>query len=159
MPGHAEIALLHAEALGENERSEEARKIIEGMLAAGIPDATLTQRASRQLARIALAERPPRSEEALTLLKGAARGGGVLAGEMCVEMFHVAVAVGRRADAEESLELLSQTGDVGAIISGAILARSPAMWAYARTLAEMARGHVVGTSAESQLDGFLATLP
>ncbi len=159
VPGHAEIALLYAEALGENERPDEARKILEEMLAAGIPDTTLTQRARRQLARIALAERPPRSEEALTLLKAAARAGGALAGEMCIEMFHVAVAVGRRADAEEALELLSKTGDVGAIISGAILARSHAMWSYARKLAEMARGHVVGTAAESQLDGFLATLP
>lgn len=159
VPGHAEISLLHAEALSENERPEEARKIIEALLAAGVSDAALTQRARRQLARIALAERPPRSEEALTLLKSAARTGGALAGEMCIELFHVAVAVGRRADAEEALELLSQTGDVGALISGAILARSHAMWAYARRLGEAAREHVAGSSAEAQLEGFLATLP
>lgn len=159
VPTHAEIALLHAEALSENERTDDARKIIEGLLQGGTTDAALLQRARRQLARIALGERPARSEEALSLLKTAARAGGALAGEMCIELFHVAVAVGRRTDAEEALELLSQTGDVGALISGAILARSHAMWAYARKLGETAREHVAGSPAESQLDGFLATLP
>ncbi|MBI1946062.1 MAG: hypothetical protein HYS27_10220 [Deltaproteobacteria bacterium] len=159
VPGHAEITLLYAEALSENERPDEARAIVEKLVAAGITDTTLLQRARRQLARIALAERPPRSEEALTMLKAAVRAGGALAGELCIELFHVSVAVGRRNDAEEALELLSQSADVGAVISGAILARSHAMWAYARKLAELARAHVAGTPAEAQLEGFLATLP
>lgn len=159
VPGHAEITLLYAEALGENEQPDQARSIIEKLLATGIGDVTLQQRAHRQLARIALAERPPRAEEALTLLKAAVRAGGTLAGELCIELFHVAVAIGRRGDAEEALELLSQSADVGAIISGAILARSHAMWAYARKLGELARTHVAGTPAEVQLEGFLATLP
>ena len=159
VPGHPEVALLHAEALGENERADEARVIVERLVAAGVADPNLAQRARRQLARIALAERPPRSEEALSILKGAVRAGGTLTGELCIELFHVAVAVGRRNDAEEALELLSQSGDVGALISGAILARSHAMWAFARKLAEEARSHVAGTAAEGQLEGFLATLP
>jgi len=159
VPGHPEVSLLHAEALGENERPDEARAIVERLVAAGITDPTMAQRARRQLARIALAERPPRSDEALGLLKGAVHAGGGLTGEMCIELFHVAVAVGRRNDAEEALELLAHSGDVGALISGAILARSHAMWAFARKLAEEARTHVVGTAAEAQLEGFLATLP
>lgn len=158
--GHdPEIALLHAEALAESDQATAARAVLADVIARPTIDAPSAQKARRQLARIALAEHPPRSTDAAQLLKEAARIGGPLVGELAIELFHVAIAVGRRADAEEALEILLVDGDVGSLISGAILARSHAMWPHARKLGEQARSHVTGTPAEGQLDGFLATLP
>ncbi len=158
LPADVDIALLHAEALAENDKPEDAKAVLDALLQGPSPTA-IQQRARRQLARIALAERPPRAADAIALMKEAARAGGALLGELCIEMFHVCIAVGRRSDAEEALEILSEAGDVGALISGAILARSHAMWTWARKLGEQARGHVAGSPAEAQLEGFLATLP
>src|SRR5439155_22018187 len=111
----------------------DAKQVLETVLAGNV-EPSVAQRARRQLARIALAERPPRSVEAVQLLKDAAKAGGPLSGELCIELFHVCIAVGKRADAEEALEILSQVQDVGPLISGAILARSHAMWSHARKL-------------------------
>jgi tetratricopeptide (TPR) repeat protein len=158
-PQELDVALLHAEALAENEKAAEAQKVLDEVIARPGVDNGVRQRARRQLARLALAERPPRAADAIALFKEAAAAGGPLAGELCIELFHVCIAVGRRSDAEETLELLAGTGDVGSLISGAILARSHAMWPQARRLGELARGHVAGTAAEAQLDGFLATIP
>lgn len=155
----AEIALLHAEALAENEKADDAKKVLDDVIARSGTDPSSSQRARRQLARIALAETPPRSADAALLLKEAAKIGGPLVGELAIELFHVSIATGRRADAEEALDIVLGEGDVGALISGAILARSHAMWGHARKLGEQAKTHVAGTPAEGQLDGFLATLP
>jgi tetratricopeptide (TPR) repeat protein len=159
VPTDADIALLHAEALAECEKPAEAKAVLDALLAAAGTDVVVQQRARRQLARLALAERPPRPADAVALFKDAAKVGGALVGELCIEMFHVSIAVGRRADAEEALEILAGAADVGSLISGAILARSHAMWTQARKLGELARGHVSGSPAEAQLEGFLATLP
>lgn len=159
MPQDLEVALLHAEALAENDRGDDARQVLDAVVGRPGLDPALLQRGRRQLARLALAERPPRAVDAIALFKDAAQAGGPLAGELCVEMFHVCIAVGRRAEAEEALRILAQVGDVGSLISGAILARSHAMWAEARQLGELARDQVQGSPAEAQLDGFLASLP
>lgn len=159
LPGEPEVALLHAEALAENEKPDEARVVLNAWIDRAELDGGLRQRAQRQLARLALAERPPRAADAIELFKQAAAAGGPAAGELAVELFHVCIAVGRRADAEAALELLATVGDLGALISGAILARSHAMWPEARKLGETARAHVAGTPAEAQIDAFLATLP
>lgn len=154
-----EVALLHAEALAENDHVPQAHAVLAELLARPSIDARAKQRARRQLARLALAEHPPRSADAAQLLKEAARVGGPGAGELAIELFHVAIAVGRRVDAEEALDLVLEDSDVSTLISAAILARSHAMWAHARKLGERAKFHVAGTSAEGQLSGFLATLP
>jgi tetratricopeptide (TPR) repeat protein len=154
-----EVALLHAEALAENEKANDAKKVLDDVIGRPGADSASAQRARRQLARIALAETPPRSADAATLLKEAAKLGGPLVGELAIELFHVSIATGRRTDAEEALDIVFGEGDVGALISGAILARSHAMWPHARKLGEQAKTHVAGTPAEGQLEGFLATLP
>lgn len=159
MPHEPEVALLHAEALAETERGLDAKKVLDEVLSVVGLDPAFQQRARRQLARLALADRPPRPADAIKLFKDAATAGGPLAGELCVELFHVCVAVGHRADAEEALHILSSVGDVGSLISGAILARSHAMWPEARRLGQLAREQVTGSPAEAQLDGFLASLP
>jgi tetratricopeptide (TPR) repeat protein len=158
-PNELDIALLHAEALAENDQPAEARKVLDDLVAHAPNDPAMLQRARRQLARLALAERPPRADDAIALFKQAASVGGALGGELCVELFHVCIAVGRRNEAEGALDLLAGQNDVGALISGAILARSHAMWPQARKLGELARSHVAGTAAEAQLEGFLASLP
>jgi thioredoxin-like negative regulator of GroEL len=154
-----EVALLHAEALAENDKTDEAKAVLNDVTARLDVDRGSAQKARRQLARIALAEQPPRSSDAVELLKEAARGGGPLVTDLAVELFHVSMAIGRRADAEEALDIVLLDGDVSALISSAILARSHAMWEHARKLGIQAKTHVAGTPTEGQLDGFLATLP
>ncbi len=158
LPDDADVALLWAEALLEAERKDEARAAASSMLGALPP--SYEQRARRLLARIALAERPPRVDEALDQLQRAA---SLLpgAGELHVEIVHVAMAAGRRPDAEAALESLAADAqsEVGTLLSGAILARSHGLWPQATRLGAAARARVVGTPAEAQLEAFLATLP
>jgi hypothetical protein len=117
------------------------------------------QRAHRLRARLALGERPPRSEDALALLKSAAALEGPLTGELALELFQVAWTVGKKNEAEAALDLVEGTDDPSTLISGAILARSHALWVHAKKLGEKARAHVMGTPAEAQLDAFLQGLP
>lgn len=159
LPDDAEVVLLWGEALLEAERPDEARSAVSPLL--GRTSAGHEQRARRLLARAALAERPPRVDDALDELKRAAALAGAAGGELHVEIVHVAMAAGRRREAETALEALAADPqvEVGALLSGAILARTHGMWQHAATLGAAARRRVAGTPAEAQLDAFLSSLP
>ncbi len=157
-PHDAEIGLLYAEALVEAERKGEALAVLDG-LGTSSTSIAQRQRGQRLRARLLMGETPAREKEALAVLIDAAGLDGPLTGELLLEQFHVAWGLGQKDDAERALHRLHGLKDASSIISGAILARSHALWPQARTLAENARGLVLGTPAEGQLDGFLASLP
>lgn len=158
-PDDMDVALLFAEALVESERKAEASAVLEDVVSRAAVPSSIRQRAHRLRARIALAERPARAEEALSILKSATALDGPITGELALELFHVAWALGKRAEAESALDAVERTDDASSLISGAILARSHALWDHARKLAEKARMHVAGSPAESQLDAFITGLP
>jgi tetratricopeptide (TPR) repeat protein len=159
LPNDLEVALLAAETYGETRRYPEARAALAEVEKAEGVTVLQRQRGRRVLARMALSQRPPRGTEAVEALKAGVRFGGPLSGELAVELFHVAIALGRKPEAEGALELIVETDDPSALISGAVLARGNAMWEQARKLGALAKEHVAGTPAEGQLEAFLAALP
>jgi tetratricopeptide (TPR) repeat protein len=159
-PDEPEVTLLWAEALLDADRGLEARAALEQQ-AQAMTVGRAAQRARRLLSRIAMADVPQRLDEAVALLRAAAAAHPPTGGELLVELFHATMAAGRRGEAEDALAQLANTEgvDVGALVSGALLARSHGMYPRARALAEAARQRVAGTMAESQLEAFIKALP
>ncbi len=157
VPNDADTALLYADALIDAERTDDANKLLAGVLEGAGVDASQAVRARRLMARIALVER--RVDDAVATLKAAAEAAPAAAcGEVCLELIHVGVAQNRLAEVDSGLALLLRSTDVSSLVSGALLARQHQLGARARALAERARSLVPGTAAAAQLDGFIAGL-
>lgn len=158
LASHPALATVHAEALAENDRVAEARVVLEAVAARPDLEAGIALRVQRQRARLALAEHPPRADEAVRMLHEAALSRAPGWTDICVELCHVCMALGRKKEAEDALTLLLGSTDPGSVVSAAALARSHGLWRTARELGEHARSMLAGTPAVAQLDGFLATL-
>jgi tetratricopeptide (TPR) repeat protein len=157
VPDDADTTLLYADALVDAERGDEARALLDKLLA-GPRDTPHAVRAQRLLARVALSER--KAPEALAILQETARQAPpALLGEVCLELIHVAIAQRSLADADAGLVLLQSAPDVGSLVSGALLARQQQLHSRARSLAERARDMVGVTPAAAQLQGFIDSLP
>jgi tetratricopeptide (TPR) repeat protein len=157
LPDEPEVSLLWADAIGDHDAAR-AQPVLEALLARPLP-AAYAQRARKTLAKMHLGAHPPRVDEGLALLEGAAASGGALAGELWLEAAQAAAAHKKPEHLDRALTALVDAGDVSSALSGALLARAQGLSAHARGLAESARDRVRGTSAESQLDAFIAALP
>jgi tetratricopeptide (TPR) repeat protein len=155
-PDDTDTNLLFADALLESDRTDEAMAILDGALSQGLEPAHAV-RATRLRARVALMQR--RVDEAMELLRSAARDAPpAVAGEVCLELVHIALAQERPDDTDLGLSLLTKSSDVSSLVSGALLARQHRLNARARALAERAKSLIPGTPAAAQLEGFIAAL-
>jgi hypothetical protein len=71
------------------------------------------------------------------------------------------MSTGEPTKAAAVLEDLAGRGgvDINILLSGALTARNHGLFELSKKLGNVARALVVGTPAESQIDGFLASLP
>jgi tetratricopeptide (TPR) repeat protein len=156
VPHDADTTLMYIDALIDAERIREARALIEAFQR-GTHEPVHAVRGSRLHARVELAEN--RVDQAVHLLKEAVdKAPPALVGEAALELSQVAASRRRVEDLDAGLVALLRSSDLGALVSGALLARQSGMPSRARALAERARTLVQNTPAAIQLDHFIASL-
>jgi predicted Zn-dependent protease len=157
-PDHPEVTALWAEAMLLAQRGDDAEHELERLLpaAAGEERARLL----RMLSRVALQRSPPRARDAVEHLREAASV-SLAPGETRLELAQLLLSLGEDHDAIAVLEEIATDArsELGDLLSGAVMGRNHALWGSARRLGEVARGRVLRSSAEGQIDAFLAALP
>lgn len=154
-----ELGVIHAEALAENERTDDARQILDEVASRPDLDTRVLERVQRQRARLALAEQPPRGDEAIRILRETIEARGPAWPEISIELCHVCIALGRKKDAEQALAMLVDCSETSSVVSGAALARSHGLWSTARALGTHAKTLLKASTAVAQIDAFLESLP
>lgn len=157
-PDHYEITSLWAESLLANGRGDETKGEVQRLLPRAIAEDKA--RLFRILARVELAESPPRVLDAVQYLEQAVSV-APLPGELRLELAQLHLSV---SSADEAIEVLGELGsdprsDLGDLLSGAVMARNHGLYGAARKLAQAALLRVNGTPAEGQISAFLHSLP
>jgi predicted Zn-dependent protease len=157
-PDHPEVVTLWAQALLLADRADEARAEVEGRA----KGATGEDRSKlyRVLGRLELSRSPPQVAEGIAHLEEAIAHAGQ-PGELLLELAQVHLSTGEPTKAAAVLEDLAGRGgvDINILLSGALTARNHGLFELSKKLGNVARALVVGTPAEGQIDGFLASLP